>query len=188
MTLLAITGLSWAWKSTLRAKLLDDYSEVYSNIIISTDRKPRISLWWINNEVPGVDYHFTSKEELNSWSYIFSFTKWNNTYWFSNDEYLKMSQENKVWLIACGNEFINKVLKFHFVETVVAFLGTSESECINRMKVRWDWAENIESRIKIFREESLIKESANIILPQDYIIEDVHKKIMEIIDFPKLCS
>jgi hypothetical protein len=53
-----ICGPSGAGKGTLLNKLLHDFPHKFAKAITHTTRKPR------TNEIPGVHYHFTTREEM----------------------------------------------------------------------------------------------------------------------------
>lgn len=180
MSLLTITWLSGAGKTTLQHKLLTYYADIYHRIIISTDRTPRILTWW-NQEKEGEAYYFREREDFYSWEYVFHFEQWWNTYGLSRCEIENIKMRWKIWLIACGYDFWTHLSSSWENSVVNAFLDTRPEKCIERMKKRGDKKSDIQKRTTLFERESRSKDFADVVIPEEYIIQEVHQKVLALL-------
>lgn len=139
--LLVITGKSGSGKSTLVAELVKLFPDRFKKVVTYTSRPKR------STEVDGVDYHFLPTEFfINNSKLVLTKKTEEGFYYGTLRDDLFLSSHNL--LLTSRITAVDKLIKIGIKNIVIVHISISDDLRIERMKLRGDSMESIESRIR----------------------------------------
>ncbi len=144
-------------------------------LVTTTTRKPR------PGEKDGVDYYFREFSELDKESFVEQTIYNGNRYGLTKDEVNTMLEQHDAIHVSLDQSGAEAVKKAYPEETCIVFVSITEEEMIQRMQIRGDSPDEIQSRIEYSRETNELTPPE--ITDLEIVNEDIDESAQKIIDY-----